>query len=84
METPEELKFLWNFKRYGHPRAGWGWLDWPIGLPRRAAIYENVYNAFSSRRRSEKKARWADSNPEMNDIFTKVVKLRKEVARRGD
>jgi len=81
---PEELRFYWNFKRYGNPEPGKGWHDWPMGLPQRAAILDNVHNAFSSRRSAAKKSKWADSNPDMNDIFTRIIKLRKDIKRRGN
>ena len=83
-EIPRELIFYWNFKRYGNPWPGKGWAQWPMGLPTLAAKYESVYTAFSSSRRSSNKVQWVDSNPEMNEIFTKVFKLKKEVKRRGN
>lgn len=55
-----------------------------MGLPVRASRLANIHDAFASRRRATKKSDWADSNPEANDIFTKVIKLRKELAKRGD
>jgi hypothetical protein len=47
-------------------------------------IVANVYDAFSSMGRAEKLVPWAERNPEMASITQNIIKLRREVANRGN
>jgi len=67
---PSNLSDLHLIDRFGATAMGYDVL--PFGKIRHMIITENIVNAYETRKRSENWDKWAQANPDMLQVLTKI------------